>query len=145
MGIGFLLGLMLIYIIIGSQFESFIHPFVIMQAIPLQMIGIVLVLVLTGTSFNLMVFLGVLMLTGMVVSNAILVVQLITLLRARGVTGREGIVEAGARRLRPIMMTVMTTMIAMTPMALARGSGSEMWSGLATAVIGGLDDPYRRH
>ena len=138
MGVAFLLGLMLIYIIIGSQFESLIHPFVIMLAIPLQMIGVLLALVLSGISFSIMVFLGVLMLTGMVVSNAILVVQLITLLRARGVTGPEAIVEAGARRLRPIMMTVMSTMIAMTPMALARGSGSEMWSGLATAVIGGL-------
>jgi len=138
MGIAFLLGLMLIYIILGSQFESLIHPFVIMLAIPLQMIGIILALVLSGTSFSIMVFLGLLMLTGMVVSNAILVVQLITLLRARGMTGPEGIVEAGARRLRPIMMTVMTTMIAMTPMAIAHGSGSEMWKGLATAVIGGL-------
>ena len=90
MGVAFLLGLMLIYIIIGSQFESLIHPFVIMLAIPLQMIGVLLALVLTGTSFSIMVFLGVLMLTGMVVSNAILVVQLITLLRARGVTGPEG-------------------------------------------------------
>ncbi len=138
MGVAFLLGLMLIYIILASQFESLIHPFVIMLAIPLELVGVFGALLLTGTYFSIMVFLGVLMLTGMVVSNAILVVQLIVLLRKRGIGGREGIVEAGAMRLRPIVMTTTTTIIAMTPVALSLGAGSEFWQALAIAVIGGL-------
>lgn len=138
LGVAFLLGLLLIYIIVGSQFESLSLPILIMLAIPLELIGVLLSLALTGEYFNVMVFLGILMLTGMVVSNSIMLVQMITLFKQRGQTGLEAIVSAGASRLRPILMTVMCTVMAMVPLATATGTGSEMWKGLATAVIGGL-------
>lgn len=132
------LGVLLIYIILASQFESLVHPLVIMLAIPLEVIGVFAALLLTNTALSIMVFLGILMLTGIVVSNAILLVQMINLLRERGVEMREAIIEGGRIRLRPILMTAIATVFAMLPLALAFRAGSEMWQPLGITVIGGL-------
>ncbi len=138
MGLALLIGIVLIYIILASLFESLIHPFTIMLAIPLEVIGVFAALLLTGTSISIMVLMGVLMLTGIVVSNSILLVQMINILRERGLPLREAIVEGGGVRLRPILMTAIATLFAMLPLALALRAGSEMWQPLAITVIGGL-------
>jgi len=138
MGVALALGVLLIYIILASQFESLVHPLVIMLAIPLEVIGVFGALILTQTTMTIMVFLGILMLTGIVVSNAILLVQMINLLRERGVELREAIIEGGRIRLRPILMTAIATVFAMLPLALAFRAGSEMWQPLGITVIGGL-------
>ncbi len=132
------MGILLIYIILASQFESIIQPLIIMVAIPLEVIGAFGALMLTGTHMSIMVFLGILLLTGIVVSNSILLVHVINLLRERGVEVREAIVRGGMLRLRPILMTALATMVAMVPMALALREGSDMWRPLGITVLGGL-------
>ena len=132
------LGVLLIYMILASQFGSLVHPLVIMLAIPLEVIGVFAALLLTGTPLSVMVMLGLLMLTGIVVSNSILLVQMVNLNRSRGMGLRESIVEGGAVRLRPILMTAMATLLSMVPLALAMRTGSEMWRPLGIAAIGGL-------
>lgn len=138
MGLALIMGIALIYIIMASQFESLVHPLTIMLAIPLEIIGVAIMLLLTGTAISLMVFLGILLVTGIVVSNSILLVQMINLLRARGMPTREAIIEGGRIRLRPILMTAFSTGLAMIPMAVAAREGSEMWQPLALAALGGL-------
>lgn len=132
------LGVLLIYIILASQFESVVQPFIIMLAIPLEVIGVFGALLLTGISVSIMVLLGILLLTGIVVSNSILLVHVINLLRDRGLGTREAIVEGGMLRLRPILMTALATFFAMVPMALAIREGSDMWRPLGVTVLGGL-------
>lgn len=136
--VAFMIGLLLIFIILASQFESLVHPWIVMLAIPFELVGVFGALLISGVYFSLMVFLGVLMLTGVVVSNSILVVQMVVLLRTRGVNHIESIVQGGMRRLRPIMMTTLSTILAMVPMAFSLGHGAEMWQPLGVAVIGGL-------
>ncbi len=138
MFVALIMGILLIYMILASQFESLVHPLTIMLAIPLEIIGVSILLLLTGTVISLMVFLGILLLTGIVVSNSILLVQMINLLRQRGMPTREAIIEGGRIRLRPILMTAFTTGFAMIPMALAMREGSEMWQPLALTAVGGL-------
>lgn len=138
MMIAFMLGLLLIFIILASQFESLVHPWIVMLAIPFELVGVFAALLISGVYFSLMVFLGVLMLTGVVVSNSILLVQMVVLLRTRGEHHFESIVHGGVRRLRPILMTTIATILAMIPMAFSLGSGNEMWQPLGIAVIGGL-------
>jgi HAE1 family hydrophobic/amphiphilic exporter-1 len=138
MGLALIIGVLLIYIILASLFESTIHPFTIMLAIPLQVIGVFAALLLTGTPVNIMVMLGILMLTGIVVSNSILLVQMVNVLRERGLQLEEAITEGGRIRLRPILMTALATIFAMIPLALGFRSGSEMWQPMAISVIGGL-------
>jgi len=138
MAMALVMGVLLIYIILASLFESTVHPFTIMLAIPLEVIGVFAALLLTGTSISIMVLLGILMLTGIVVSNSILLVQMINILRERGMGLREAIVEGGGIRLRPILMTALATLFAMVPLALGLRAGSEMWQPLAITVIGGL-------
>jgi|LSQX01.3.fsa_nt_gb HAE1 family hydrophobic/amphiphilic exporter-1 len=133
-----ILGMLLIYMILAAQFESFVHPLIIMLAIPLELVGVLGALLLTGTPLGIMAMLGVLMLTGIVVSNSILMVQMVNLLRHRGLAIHEALVEGGAVRLRPILMTAMATVLAMLPLALAVRTGSEMWKPLGIAAIGGL-------
>ncbi|MBC7286803.1 MAG: efflux RND transporter permease subunit [Armatimonadetes bacterium] len=132
------LGIILIYIILASQFESVIQPFIIMLAIPLEVIGAFGALVITGTSVSIMVFLGILLLTGIVVSNSILLVHVVNQLRERGMDTREALIRGGMLRLRPILMTALATMFAMIPMALALREGSDMWRPLGITVLGGL-------
>jgi HAE1 family hydrophobic/amphiphilic exporter-1 len=132
------LGVLLIYMILAAQFESLMQPLVIMLAIPLELIGVFGALLITGIPLGIMSMLGILMLTGIVVSNSILLVQMVNLLRHRGMPLREALMEGGAIRLRPILMTALATLLAMMPLALAQRTGSEMWQPLGVAAMGGL-------
>jgi HAE1 family hydrophobic/amphiphilic exporter-1 len=134
-----ILALVLVYTVMACQYESLRDPFVVMFAVPLAVIGVVLMLLLTNTTFNIQSFIGCVMLGGIVVNNAILLVDHTNLLRRRdGMELRAAIEEAGRRRLRPILMTALTTVLGLTPLALALGEGGEAQAPLARAVIGGL-------
>ncbi len=132
------LAIFLVYLVMASQFESLIHPFVILFTIPLALVGAVLALFVTGTTINIVAFIGVIMLAGIVVNNAIVLVDLINQLRARGKGRSDAIMEAGIARLRPILMTSLTTALGLLPMALGFGEGSEVRTPMAITVIGGL-------
>ncbi len=132
------LAVFLVYLVMASQFESLIHPFVILFTIPLALVGAVLALFVTGTTVNIVALIGVIMLAGIVVNNAIVLVDLINQLRSRGMAQRDAIMEAGAARLRPILMTSLTTAMGLLPMALGLGEGSEVRAPMAITVIGGL-------
>ncbi|MDW7651307.1 MAG: efflux RND transporter permease subunit [Bacillota bacterium] len=132
------LAILLVYMIMAAQFESLLHPFIIMFALPQTFVGVVLSLVITGRTLNVPAFIGVIMLAGIVVNNAIVLVDYINKLRSRGYDCREAIYKAGPVRLRPILMTTLTTVLGMFPMALGVGSGAETQAPLATVVIGGL-------
>ncbi len=132
------LAIFLVYLVMASQFESLIHPFVILFTIPLALVGAVLALFITGTTVNIVAFIGVIMLAGIVVNNAIVLVDLINQLRAQGKDRFEAIMEAGVARLRPILMTSLTTALGLLPMAVGFGEGSEVRTPMAIAVIGGL-------
>jgi len=132
------LAVFLVYLVMASQFESLIHPFVILFTIPLALVGAVLALFITGTTVNIVAFIGVIMLAGIVVNNAIVLVDLINQLRAQGKDRYDAIVEAGIARLRPILMTSLTTALGLLPMAMGFGEGSEVRTPMAITVIGGL-------
>ena len=133
-----LLGVVLVYMIMTGQYEAFLDPFVIMFSVPFALTGAIAALLLTGTYLSLQGLLGIVMLVGTVVNNAIVLVDYVNLLRARGYTMRDALIEGGERRLRPILMTTLTTILGMLPMALSRGEGAEIWRPLAVSVIGGL-------
>ena len=130
--------ILLVYMIMAAQFESLWQPFIIMVTVPLSVIGVVLALFLTGTSINVVALLGVIMLGGIVVNNGIVLIDYLNLLRSRGKPVYEAVIEASKARLRPILMTALTTILGLIPMALAFGEGSELRSPLAISVIGGL-------
>jgi hydrophobic/amphiphilic exporter-1 (mainly G- bacteria), HAE1 family len=133
------LALVLVYMVMACQYESLRDPFVVMFSVPLAAIGVILMLFLTRTTFNVQSFIGCIMLEGIVVNNAILLVDHTNLLRRKaGMPLREAIEEAGRRRLRPILMTAMTTIIGLIPLALGLGEGGEAQAPMARAVIGGL-------
>jgi HAE1 family hydrophobic/amphiphilic exporter-1 len=132
------LAVFLVYLVMASQFESLIHPFVILFTIPLALVGAVLALFITGTTVNVVALIGVIMLAGIVVNNAIVLVDMINQLRAGGMEKHQAIVEAGKARLRPIMMTTLTTVLGLLPMAIGFGEGSEVRTPMAITVIGGL-------
>ncbi|MGH9463655.1 MAG: efflux RND transporter permease subunit, partial [Vicinamibacteria bacterium] len=135
----FILAVVLVYMVMAAQFESLRDPLVILFSIPLAGIGIVLMLFLTNTTFNIQAFIGTIMLAGIVVNNAIILVDYINLLRRRdGLPLREAVAVGGQRRLRPILMTTLTTVLAMIPMALGLGEGGEVQAPMARVVIGGL-------
>ena len=136
--VAMLLALVLVYMVLAAQFESLLHPFVIMFSLPVTVIGVILALVLTETTFNVVTFIGVIMLAGIVVNNAIVLVDYINQLRQRGLKRDEAILTAGPIRLRPILMTALTTILAMIPLAFGTGEGAQMQASLAVAVIGGL-------
>lgn len=138
MGVAVLLAIGLIYMLLASQFESFIHPFTVLLSVPLASTGVILGLFLTGRSFGLTAFIGVLMLVGIVVKNGILLVDYTNVLRSRGMMRDEALLAAGPTRLRPILMTASAAVLGMLPLALALGKGSEVQAPMATAVIGGL-------
>ncbi|MGB8952328.1 MAG: efflux RND transporter permease subunit [Candidatus Aminicenantales bacterium] len=136
---GLILALLLVYMIMASLYESLRGPFIVMFSIPLAVIGVIWMLFLTNTTFNVQSYIGCIMLGGIVVNNAILLVDYTNLLRRRdGFPMREAIEEAGRRRLRPILMTATTTIMAMIPLALGLNEGGEAQAPLARAVIGGL-------
>lgn len=131
-------GTALVYMVMASQFESLLHPFVVMFSVPFAFTGAILAMFLGGHHVNIIVFLGLLMLIGIVVNNAIVLVDYINILRARGLEMNEAIRQAGQTRLRPVLMTAFTTIFALIPMAFAKGQGSEIWNPLGLTVMGGL-------
>jgi HAE1 family hydrophobic/amphiphilic exporter-1 len=137
--LGLILALMLVYMVMASLYESLRDPFVVMFSIPLAAIGVILILFLTNTTFNVQSYIGCIMLGGIVVNNAILLVDYTNLLRRRDkMPLREAIEEAGRRRLRPILMTATTTIFALLPLALGLNEGGEAQAPMARAVVGGL-------
>ncbi len=134
-----ILALILVYMVMASQFESLRDPFIILFSIPLAAVGVVGILILTQTTFNMQAFLGVIVLVGIVVNNAILLIDCTQQLRRdEGMPLFEAVVEAGSRRLRPILMTTTTTVLGLIPMSLGIGEGSELQAPLARVVVGGL-------
>jgi len=142
LALALLLAVVLIYIIMSAQFESLWSPFIIMFTVPTIVFGVMVFLFLTGTTFNVITFMGILMLSGIVVNNAIVYVDYTNILRARGSSLYDALVEAGKKRLRPILMTTFTTILALVPMSLGIGEGSELTAPLARAVIGGLSSSF---
>ncbi len=132
------LAVFLVYLVMASQFESLLHPFIILFSVPLGLIGVVFALALTGTSVSVMVLLGVIVLAGIVVNNAIVLIDYTNRLRVQGLSKRNALLEAGKVRLRPIVMTTLTTVLGLFPMALTWGEGAEIRAPMAIAVIGGL-------
>jgi HAE1 family hydrophobic/amphiphilic exporter-1 len=132
------LGILLVYMVMAAQFESFKHPMIIMMAVPFTAIGVVVAFLLTGTTLSITTFIGIIMLSGIVVKNGIILVDYTNLLRKRGYNLYDAIKEAGRSRLRPVVMTSSTMILAMVPMALSRGMGYEMFTPMAVTMIGGL-------
>ena len=133
-----LLAIILVYMVMASQFKSLLDPFIIMFSVPLGMIGVIWALFLTRTTLNVTSFMGIIMMVGIVVSNGVLLVEYMNELRRRGLPLREAVMQGGRTRLRPILMTSLTTLVGLFPMALGVGTGSEANAPLARAVIGGL-------
>jgi len=138
MAFALIIGILLVYMVMASQFESLVYPFVAMFEIPLAFIGVGLALFITGQPLSLPAFMGVIMLAGIIVNNAIVLIDYVNQLRARGADVFEALIEGGVTRLRPILITSLTTVLGMLPMALSRQEGSEMMRPMAIAVIGGL-------
>ncbi|WP_020404425.1 efflux RND transporter permease subunit [Gracilimonas tropica] len=136
--IAFMIAGILTYMVMASQFESLVEPFIIILTIPLALSGVLLMLWITGTSISVTSMVGLILLTGIVVNNGIVMIDYIKILQARGVVREKAIVDGATRRLRPILMTAFTTILSMVPLALELGSGSETWSPMARTVIGGL-------
>ena len=134
----FALAVFLVYLVMASQFESLLHPFVILFTIPLALVGAVLALMLTGNTISVVVFIGLILLVGLVTKNAIILVDKVNQLREAGVAKREALVEGARSRLRPIIMTTLSTLFGFLPLALASGAGAEVRAPMAIAVIGGL-------
>ncbi len=131
-------GLILVYMVMVAQFESLKMPFIIFFSIPFAFIGVIWALFLTHSTLNLMSFMALIMLVGVVVNNATVLVDYTNILRARGLPLTEAVKQAGKHRLRPVLMTAMTTVLGMLPLALSRGQGSEMWQPFGITAIGGL-------
>lgn len=129
---------MLVFIVMASQFESLTYPFIIMFSIPFAISGVVLALGISGSTLNMMSFVGLIMLIGIVVKNGIVMVDYINLNRERGMGVIRAVVSGGKSRLRPVIMTTLTTILGMLPLALSNSQGSEMWKPMAITVIGGL-------
>ncbi len=138
LGIAFLVAMVLCYMVMASQFESLLDPFIIMFTIPLSIIGVALGLVVTGTDMNVMALIGVIMLVGIVVNNGIVLVDCINQLRAEGMDMYPAIKEGGRLRMRPVLMTALTTILGMLPLALGVGESGETWAPMARSVMGGL-------
>ncbi|NQV50554.1 MAG: efflux RND transporter permease subunit [Candidatus Marinimicrobia bacterium] len=132
------LAILLVFMVMASQFESLIHPFVIMVTIPLALIGVVFAFLISGVTISLTSFIGFILLSGIVVNNGIVMVDYINQLRKKGMEATPAILEAGATRLRPVLITALTTIFGMLPMALSTSEGAEMRAPMAITVIGGL-------
>jgi HAE1 family hydrophobic/amphiphilic exporter-1 len=138
LGLAFSLALLLVFMILAAQFESFVHPFTILVAVPLALLGAVLGLALLGHGLNTMSLIGMVILIGIVVNDAIVKVDFIQQRRDQGLALRQAILDAGRVRLRPILMTTVTTVLGLTPMALGIGRGADLRAPLAVSVICGL-------
>jgi hydrophobic/amphiphilic exporter-1 (mainly G- bacteria), HAE1 family len=132
------LAIFLVYLVMASQFESLIHPFVILLTIPLALIGAIWALWITGTTVNVVAYIGIIMLAGIVVNQSIVLIDAVNQARERGLPKHDAIVEAGRLRLRPILITKLTTMLGLLPMALGLGEGAEVRTPMAITVIGGV-------
>ncbi len=130
--------IMLVFIVMASQFESLTYPFIIMFSIPFAISGVILALAISGSTLNMMSFVGLIMLIGIVVKNGIVLVDYINLNRERGMGVIRAVVNGGRSRLRPVIMTTLTTILGMLPLAISHSQGSEMWRPMAVTVIGGL-------
>ena len=137
-GIGLLLSVVLVYLILVAQFKSFLDPFIILFAVPPGLSGVLLILLLTGTTLNIMSLMGVVMMVGIVVSNSILIVDFARQSVAAGHSSQRSGRDREPIRLRPVLMTSLATVIGLVPMALKLGTGSEAYAPLARAIIGGL-------
>lgn len=133
-----ILGIALVYMVMAAQFESLLDPFIIMFAVPFTFTGVFLGFLLTGTTLSVITFLGIIMLMGIVVNNAIVLISYIGILRARGYSILEAVTQGGKDRLRPVLMTTITTLVGLLPLAISRGEGSETWQPLGITMIGGL-------
>ncbi|MCL2417279.1 MAG: efflux RND transporter permease subunit [Bacteroidales bacterium] len=133
-----LLIILLVYIVLATQFESMRMPFIIMLTLPFAFTGVFLALFITGTSLSLIGFVGSIMLVGIVVKNGVVMVDFTNLLHERGLSINQAVINAGKSRLRPVLMTSITTILAMTPLALGLGEGSETWQPMGISIIGGL-------
>jgi HAE1 family hydrophobic/amphiphilic exporter-1 len=139
LSLAFLLAVVLVYMVMAAQFESLIHPLIIMFSIPFALIGVILVLAVTNTTLSVQSLMGVVMLAGIVVNNAIVLLDYVNMLRrTRGMPLREAVEEGGRRRLRPILMTTLTTILALIPLAIGLGEGGELQAPMARVVVGGL-------
>lgn len=136
--IAFLIATILAYMVMASQFESLLEPFVIIFTIPIALSGVIIMLIATGTPVSVTAMVGLVLLSGIVVNNGIVMIDYIKILQARGLQRAEAIATGAGRRLRPIIMTAATTILCMIPLALELGEGSETWSPMARTVIGGL-------
>ncbi len=137
-GIGLLLAIVLVYLILVAQFASFLDPFIILLAVPPGLAGVLLFLLVTGTTLNIMSLMGTVMMVGIVVSNSILIVEFTRQLRHQGSSLQQAVAVASRQRLRPVLMTSLATLLGLIPMALKLGTGSEAYAPLARAIIGGL-------
>lgn len=129
---------MLVYVVMAAQFESFTYPFVIMFSIPFALTGVLIGLAVTNTALGIMALIGIMMLVGIVVKNGIVLVDYTSLCRERGMSIKEAVVAGGRSRLRPILMTTLTTVLGMIPLALDKGEGAEMWNSMGMVVAWGL-------
>ncbi|MDD5085485.1 MAG: efflux RND transporter permease subunit, partial [Candidatus Omnitrophica bacterium] len=133
-----ILGISLVYMVMAAQFESLLDPFIVMFAIPFTFTGVILGFLLTGTTLSSVTFLGIVMLMGIVVNNAIVLISYINILRARGFTMLDAVTTGGRDRLRPVLMTTITTLAGLFPLAISTGEGSEIWQPLGITMLGGL-------
>ena len=128
----------LVYIVMAAQFESYTYPGIIMTSLLFAFSGVFIILWMTGHTLNVMSMIGAIMLIGIVVKNGIVLIDYISLNRERGMSVRRSVILGGESRLRPVVMTTLTTILGMVPMAVGTGQGAEMWRPMGTAVIGGL-------
>lgn len=138
LGFALVLSLILVYMVLASQFESLVHPFTIILSIPLALVGAVAIFFVLGKSLNIMAYIGIIMLVGIAVNDSIILVDAINQLKAGGLERKEAILEAGRRRIRPIVITSLTTILALLPLTVGLGEGAALRAPMALAVIGGL-------
>jgi hydrophobe/amphiphile efflux-1 (HAE1) family protein len=138
LGLLLVLSILLVYIVMAAQFESFREPFIIMIALPFAFTGVFLALFITNTTLNVISFIGSVMLVGIVVKNGIVLVDYTNILRDRGLSLAQAVIKGGRSRLRPVLMTTLTTLLAMVPLSLSTGEGAESWRPMGIAIIGGL-------
>ena len=130
--------IVLVYLVMVSLYDSFVYPFVVLFSIPLALIGVMVILALTGNSLNIFTMLGMIMLIGLVAKNAIMIVDFANMRKAAGANTHDALIQANHARLRPILMTTIAMIFGMIPIAIAKGAGAEMNNGLAWVIIGGL-------
>ena len=133
-----ILSIILVNMVLASQFESLLHPFTILLTIPLAVVGAILMFLITNTTINIMGVIGIVMLVGIAVNNSIILVDRINQLKTKVLPLEDAIVEAGKQRIRPILMTTLTTILALLPLCIAFGEGASLRAPMAMAVIGGL-------